>query len=221
MRLCLFLALFAGSSVAQDLPRFEVKASFWRPSVEGQLQSGVVPIDLRSDLALAEDWQFHGSAVARIGKRHGIVVEGAPLRFQGANLLSRTIEYNGRVYNVRETLESAAELAYIFVGYQWDFLAQRGGHLGLRTGGAYLSASGELLSESTGVSTARAYRIGLPLIGLAGRGFLFHRVVDVDGDFQGMSLGSYGHFVHGGASIGGKHHMNTAIRRADRLGVSR
>lgn len=202
MRLLLVAAVFGCVCAAQELPRFEVKASFWRPSVNGQLQSGIIPVDFRSDLALQQDWQFFGTALIRVGRRHGIVVEGAPLAFTGRNQLSRTVEYDGRLYNLRETLESEASMTYFFAGYQWDFLARQGGHLGLRTGGAFLEASGQLRSVSTGVTAARSYRIGLPLVGLAGRGFLYRRVVDVDGDVQGMSLGGYGHYVQGGASIG-------------------
>ena len=202
MRSCVFVLLLGGVAAAGELPQFEVKASFWRSSVEGQFQSGVLPIDLRSDLGLADRWQFLGTAVVRFGGRHGIVLEGSPLRFTGRNELRRSIEYNGRIYHVTETLESEAELTYFFVGHEWDFVARKAGHLGLRSGVAYLDASGTLASTSTGITAARSYRVPLPLVGLTGRGFLYRQLLDVEGDFQGMPLGGYGHYVQGGASVG-------------------
>jgi hypothetical protein len=202
MRVVATLTLFAAWSAAQDLPRFELKASAWRSSVQGQFQSGLLPIDLRSDLALANEWQFFGTAVVRVSGHHRIVIEGSPLQFTGRNELVRSIEYSGRVYSVRETVESEAQLTYLFVAHEWDFLLRRRGHLGLRTGIAYLDASGTLVSASTGISAARSYRVPLPLIGPAGRVFVYRRVVDVDGDFQGMSFGGYGRYVQGGGGVG-------------------
>src|SRR3954469_22674142 len=97
MRSCLalvFLLSFALS--AQSLPeqsRFEVTGFGWSTGVEGTLQSGIVPVDLQSDLSLADRWTFLGEFVWHPAPRHKLLVEGAPLRFAGFNTLSRTIEY--------------------------------------------------------------------------------------------------------------------------------
>jgi hypothetical protein len=196
-----FLCL-AATLAAQDLPRVELNVAAWRQSIEGTIQSGIVPVDLRSDLALAETWRLAGSAHVRFAKRHGIVVEGSPMRFTGRNRLARTIQYNNRTYSMQDTLTSEAELAYVFGGYQWDFLARRGGHIGVRAGAAYLDASGTLRSETTGISATRGYRLGLPLAGVQGR--IEAGRFEIEGAVQGMTLGGYGHFVQGSFGAGAR-----------------
>ncbi len=114
-------------------------------------------------------WQFHGSALIRLGGRHRIVLEGSPLAFSGRNLLSRTVTYGGRTYNVQETIDSDADLTTAFAGYQYDLIWREGGHLGIRGGGEYIDANGALVSTSTGISASRGYRLGLPLAGLERR----------------------------------------------------
>jgi hypothetical protein len=196
---CLCLA---ATLAAQDLPRVEFNVAAWRQSIEGTIQSGIVPVDLRADLALADTWRLAGSAHVRFGGRHGIVVEGSPMRFTGRNRLARTIQYNNRTYFVQDTLSSEAELAYVFGGYQWDFLARPHGHIGLRAGAAYLDASGTLVSETTGISASRGYRLGLPLAGVQGRASRGR--FEIEGAVQGMALGRYGHFVQGSLGAGAR-----------------
>jgi hypothetical protein len=179
-----------------------LKAGLWYARAEGAVQSGVFPVDLRSDLALHNRWQFLGTLVYKPTPRNRIIVEGGPFRFAGSNLLSRTISYGGRTYLFEETVSSEAELTYFYAGYQRDLVARERGHFGVRGGGAYLDASGRISSESTSVSAARSYRIGVPLAGVDGRVYLAPRRLDIDGNLSGMKLGGYGHYVQGEISLG-------------------
>jgi hypothetical protein len=183
-------------------PRLEVNALVWRTSLRGTFQSGIIPVDLRSDLAMRSNWQFHGSALIRIAGRHRLVVEGSPLTFSGENLLARSITYGGRTYQIRETVGSSADLTTAFVGYQFDALSRTRGHLGLRAGAEYLDAAGLLVSRSSGVSASDGYRVGIPLAGLEGRIRIVPGWFDAGGEIQGMALGGYGHYVQGSASVG-------------------
>lgn len=123
-RLMLF---FAGALTAQELSRIEVNVSAWRPAIRGTIQSGLLPIDLRSDLAMQEAWRLAGSVHLRFARRHGIVVEGSPMQFTGRNRLSRLIEYSNRMYSVQDTVSSAAGLADVFVGTNGIFWHDRAG----------------------------------------------------------------------------------------------
>lgn len=208
-----FPALLAASAaLAQTLPRIEISGSWWRPSARGTIQSGIIPIDLRTDLDMRTDPQFFGTALIRVGGKHRIVFEGSPLRFSGRNELNRTIVYNNRTYTVQDVIASEADLTYFFAGYQWDFLARECGYLGIRAGGAYLDANGALSSESTGLSASSGYRTGIPLAGLGGEAFLIPRTVEIHGNVQGMPLGGYGHYVQG--VVGGGVHFGPIGVRA-------
>jgi hypothetical protein len=166
------------------------------------MQAGILPVDLRSDLALRNSTLFFGTAKVRVGGRHRIIVEGSPLRFEGRNTLSRTIVYNGRTYTISDQVESEADLTYFFAGYQWDFIARERGTIGLRTGGAYLGASGTIRSSTTSVEAGRSYRIGVPLAGLDAQAFLIPDLLELFGGVQGMPLGGFGRYVQAWAGAG-------------------
>lgn len=166
------------------------------------MQSDVFPVDLRSDLALDDRWQFLGALVYKPTPRNRIIVEGGPFRFSGRNMLSRSIVYGGQTYRFEDTISSEAELTYFYAAYQRDLVSVERGHFGVRGGGAYLDASGRISSESTGVSAARSYRVGVPLAGIDGRIYLAPRRLDIDGNLSGMKLGGYGHYVQGEVSLG-------------------
>lgn len=199
----LFALLAAFAAAAQELPpRVEITANAWRTAVSGKFQSGIVPVDLRSDLALRNNWQFQGSALIRIAGRHRLVLDGSPLSFSGRNLLNRTVTYGGRTYNVRETVRSDADMTMAFAGYQYDVVSRPGGHFGFRIGGQYVDASGILVSTSTGIEAASSYQLGIPLAGFEGRVRLLPRWLDAGGEVQGMGFGGYGHFMQGAVNFG-------------------
>jgi hypothetical protein len=196
MRGCfaLLLPLGALAQGPEDF-RIEVSGYAWRMGVQGALQSGLSPIDLRTDLNLADRTAFFGRLTIQTARRHRIFVEGAPYRFEGTNRLNRTVTFNNRTYFVQDTVVSAAELTYFSGGYQFNVVAGDRGFAGLQAGAAYLDASGTITSNATGITAARAQRIGLPLAGASFRGWVVPQVLSVSGDIKGMALGRYGHFV--------------------------
>lgn len=200
MRVSLFTVFLALPVFAQSDPEafhVEVTADAWRTGVQGTLQSLGVPIDLRTDLNLANTSTFFGRFVLKPARRHRIIVEGAPYSFDGRNLLSRGITYNGRTYDIQDTIVSHADLTYVFGGYQYDFLSRPQGHLGIEGGGAYLNATGTIQSATTGVSATRNQTLGIPLAGINARVFPIKGKswISISGDVKGMALGGYGHYV--------------------------
>jgi hypothetical protein len=191
--------------IAQSDPeafRFEVTALAWRTSVEGTLQSGILPIDLQSDLNLQPQWTFFGKLTAKPGRKHRIFIEGSPYSFDGRNALARSVTFNGRTYNVQDRIVSSAELTYVAAGYQYDVIGRPRGHLGFQVSGAYLDATGTLSSINTGISATRSQQIGLPLAGAEFRAFLIPSILSVSGEIKGMAFGDYGHFVQAGVFAG-------------------
>jgi hypothetical protein len=197
----LLLPLSALAQGSEDF-RIEVSGYGWLTSVQGTLQSGVFPVDLRSDLDLADRTTFFGRLVVKPGRRHKVVIEGAPYRFSGTNRLNRTVTFNNRTYLIQDTVVSSAELTYFSGGYQFDVVTGDRGFAGLYAGAAYLDGSGTLTSNTAGVTASSNQRVGLPLAGAAFRGWVIPRVVSISGDVKGMALGRYGRFVQGSIRAG-------------------
>lgn len=190
--------------VADGQERVELTASAWRVDATGTIQSGIVPVDLGADLALSDRFAFTGRLIVFPSARHGIVAEGNRLTLEGDNDLARTIVYAGRTYNVRERIQSAAELTTIYGGYQYSVISGARGRVALGAGAAYVAASGSILGVSSGVQASREHQIGLPLASVAARAFLVpgSNVVEIAGDLKGMAFGGYGRYVEGGVHGG-------------------
>ena len=184
---------------------FEITGSGWLVNSSGTIQANGSPINLVSDLG-AEQQQptFYGRFVFKLGRHHRIVVEGSPISINGLNTVQRTVLYRGQSFNVNETLSSSADLDYLFVGYQYDVLTGRLGHLGLSAGGAYLNAIGTINAVQASTTATKSETLGLPLAGMDFRVFPIagRKIIEVEGGLRGMSAGSYGSFIEGSASSG-------------------
>lgn len=210
LSLALLLASLGRPSRAADLSdpedfRIEVTGSAWVLHTFGSIQSGALPVDLRSDLGVEQNTPtFFGKLVVKPARRHHIIVEGTPFNLNGRQTITRSITYRGETFDVADTVVSDASLTYIFGGYQYDVLSRPSGHLGLEIGGAYLNASGTLRGLQSGLTATQSQTVGLPLVGAE---FRFspipgHPMLELNGEAKGMALGDYGHYVQGTANVG-------------------
>jgi hypothetical protein len=202
------LAVSAATLAAQDDNEsfhIEVTAGGWIRDTSGTIQSGVTPVDLRSDLAIDQKaTQFYGRLVLKPARRHRFVVEGVPYGLSGANNISRTITFAGRTYTVTDRVVSDADITYVSGAYQFDVVSRPAGHFGLLGGVAYVNATGTLVSQGLGFSGTESQSFPFPVAGAEFRAFPVagRSIFSIGGEIKGMSLGSYGHFVQGIAQAG-------------------
>ena len=198
----------SGSGFHSESPEdfhIEVTGAAWVLNSAGHLLSSGTPVDFVSDLNLGQQRPtFYGQLVWKPRRKHRIVVEGNPFHETGSNTINRTLTYRGQSFNVSDTIQSSADLNYVFAGYQYDILSGPKGHLGLSAGAAYLSAYGSILATGESVPATGTERIGLPLAGIEFRFFPVprHRILEVDGGMRGMSFGGYGYFVESSGNAG-------------------
>jgi hypothetical protein len=211
----LILLIFVSVGSAQDRDpdpsRIEITGSYWPVHTTGAIRANGTLIDLRSDLGVNQNTPtFTGKLDLRWSRRHRISVEGTPFRLEGDKSLSRSITYQGRVFSINDHISSRADLDYLYAGYQFDFISRPRGHFGLEAGGAFLSATGSITSQVTGVTASKSETVGMPLAGLAFRAFPVHKSLDVEinGELKGMDFGKYGHYVQASANVGiGRGHL--------------
>jgi len=198
-------AQWAGASEDPENFHIEITAGAWLVDTGGQIQASGAPIDLVNDLNAEQGrGTFDGQLVFKPARRHRIVAEGSPFRVNGLNSVTRTIVYRGQTFNVSQTVRSNASLDYAFIGYQYDVLSGRKGHLGFSVGAAYLGATGLLQAVETNTSATRTQQIVLPLAGTEFRIFPIpgHKFFEIDGGIRGMALGDYGYFAEATGSGG-------------------
>src|SRR5215471_15384745 len=125
----------------------------WWLHPSGTIQTSSGGVDLRSDLGIDE---HKGTgvfrAVVKPGSRHRINFEVIPYRFKGENTITRTFELGGRTYPVQDHISSDLEINYIFGGYQYDFVNNSLGHVGVGGGIAYFDGSASATSQVLGIT---------------------------------------------------------------------
>ena len=203
----IFLVQSAHSADLSDPEDFhvEITGSAWMLHTSGHIQSGGLPVDLRSDLAVEQNVPtFFGKLIVKPARRHRIVVEGTPFDLHGRQTITRSITYRGNTFNVSDTVVSNANLTYVFAGYQYDVISHPSGHLGFQLGGAYLNAAGTLQGLQSGITSTKSQSIGLPLVGAEFRTspVAAHRLLELNGEVKGMGFGSYGHYLQATANLG-------------------
>ncbi len=192
-------------SESPELFRVEITGSAWLVNPGGTIQASGTPIDLVSDLGVQQQQPtFYGKFVFKPTRRQRIVVEGTPFALAGNNTVDRTLVYRGETFHVSDTVHSNANLTYVFGGYQYDVLSGPAGHLGFSAGGAYLGATGTILSVTTSTTASKTEMIGLPLAGSEFRIFPIpgRHWLDVDGEIRGMGFGSYGYYTEAAGNAG-------------------
>lgn len=194
-----------GASENPEDFHIEITAGAWLVDTGGQIQASGAPIDLVNDLnAEQRRGTFYGQLVFKPARKHRIVVEGSPFSVTGLNSVTRSIVYRGQTFNVNQTVRSNASLDYAFLGYQYDALSGRKGHLGFSVGAAYLGSTGFLQAVETSSSANKTEQIVLPLAGADFRIFPIpgHKFFEIEGGIRGMAFGDYGYFAEATGSVG-------------------
>jgi hypothetical protein len=189
--------------------RIELTGSGWLVNSSGTIRAGGAlaagiaagtAIDLVTDLGVKQRQpSFYGRLVIKPSRKHRIVLEGTPVTLHGANVITRTVIYQGQVFTIGQTLQSSADVNYFFGGYQYDVVSVPAGHFGLSVGGAYLNATGTIHGLESGLVATKSETVGLPLAGAEGRVFVIpgRKLLEIDGGVRGMAFGGYGHYVEG------------------------
>jgi len=198
-----FLVCSVAAAADRDHEDFHVEftAGAWLLNTTGTIQSGITPVDLESDLGIRDRAHFYGSVTLKPTRKNRLLVEGIPYRLDGDNTVSRQFVFGGRTYVFSDRVTSHADMDYVYGGYQRDLVSRDQGHFGLSLGVAYVDATGTVQSRNFGFTGVEHQRFPFPLVGAEFRVWAA-RVFNINGGAKGMSLGSYGHYVHGGINAG-------------------
>ena len=107
------------------------EARQWSPDLSGEIRidgsSVIETIDLTEDLGLQDDESIEGRLTIRPSRRTLIRLGWAPLTMTGDKVISRTITFLGRDFDISSRVESELELEYGRLGFAWQFLSSGDG----------------------------------------------------------------------------------------------
>lgn len=204
---CLTVPGFAasGSEGPEDY-RLELSFTLWRMNTNGTIRADGMPINMLTDLGVAQRQRvYDGRLVWKFKRKYRLVLEGTPISIQGLNTIHRDVNYFGQVYSISDTLKSSAHMDYVYGGVHRDWLSGGMGRLGSSIGAAYLGIAGTIEGEQSGIDKKESTPFGLPFIGADFRFYPIpnKRWIALQGEVRGLPAGGYGHWFEGSAGVGG------------------
>jgi len=160
---------------------FEVSGNFWSPSLAGQITSeqfGLIgsQIDFLTDLDYAKTRFKDLRIVLRPSQKSKFRIQYTPIEYEAATTFSRNIVFNGIAFPVNVPIESSFGWKVWRFGYEYDFVYQPRGYVGLLLEARYTQLDARLATNSPLLSpqidefaTAKA---PLPAIGIVGRAYV-------------------------------------------------
>lgn len=214
----LLSALFTTSVHAQggdDLDSYKVRIEgYWVYSTPtGTLQgaSDNFGIDLQRDLGFNSYSTFWGKLDWKFTHKNHLYFEGIPFQSTRSTLLNRNIVFQGNTFDSGLTIHSSLDAPTYIVGYQYDIIRRRRGHLGFGVQinifdtHATISAAAQVTNTGTHAARSASGSLLAP-IPVGGPDFRLYLTnsprVFVEGNVFGMYFFGYGNYVSAYGTLG-------------------
>jgi hypothetical protein len=171
--------------------RVEIGGFIWNPDPQIAIQSqalGIVGtrIDFIDDLGLEQTRFNQLKVVLRPATKHKFRFEYTPINYeQPDGILKRNITFNGISYNVALPVSTTLKWNAFRFGYEWDFVYQDRGFVGLVLEAKYTDVEATL-SNVLDTEYVRA-RAPIPAIGVIGRVYPAANI-SITGEFSAFKL---------------------------------
>lgn len=210
------LLLFAVALCAFS-QRVELDGRYWITSADNRIRFGSdlanPEISFQRDLGMADT---NVPDVRFAFRSHGhsrLVFDYTRLNWDGDQNVSRTIEFDNRLYPVETRVVSKLKLNYLKLGWSYMFGPEEGkfrmGPL-VEASGIFYDAG--LRAPALGLDASDRRSVGFPSAGLAFDARP-HSRVSIYGEASGISIGKYGYFVgaEGGLKVQPVRHLNVEV----------
>jgi hypothetical protein len=204
---------------------------FWlysNPSGDFQGANDTGSVDLNKDLHFNSYSTFAGKLDFKFTHKNHIYVEGIAFNSTREVVLNRTVVFQGKTFDAGLTATGNLDSPLYIVGYQYDVIRRRRGHLGLAVQfnafdtHASINAAAQVTSD--GVHHAAGYASGTLVapIPVAGPEFRFYLTnsprVFIEGDVFGMYLFGYGNYMTSFGTLGFTVNRHLSLNAGYQLG---
>ena len=221
------VAFSPGVHAQDDYDSYTIRLEgYWiYPTPEGFLQGavGTRAIDFQKDLG----FNNYSTAVGRLDwkftRKNHLYVQGITFRSTRQTVISRTITFQGQTFSAGLVTQSSLDAPLYTLGYQYDIIRRRRGHLGigprinLYDAHASISATGQITgagvagsgqwqlvgSRAFSVSASKTQLAPIPVVGPEGKFYLTDSPrLFIEGSIYGMYLGGYGNYYSSSGDLG-------------------
>ena len=228
--------MLAQSTDDFDSYKLRVNGYWFYSNPMGSFQDGANGdvVHLKGDLGFEAYSTFSGKVDWKFTRKNHIYFTGSALGQSKQVVLQRTIVFRGQTYDVGLLVDANLNSPTAAIGYQYDIIRRKRGHLGLGVqinlinAQASLSAVAQVTSDGVhhqAISESGSLLAPLPTAGPQFRYYLTNSPrVFVEGNLYGMYLFGYGNFVSTSDDLGftiNKHlSLNAGYQLGSRLTVN-
>ncbi len=170
-----------------------VRGTYWFPHLSATAQTfgagtADTKLDAKSDLGVGDEDTPSGEAFVRLG-RVTLRAGYTGLRYDGDNILSRAIVFNGETFSVSDRVISRLDVTMVDGEVQVDIFRPETAAASFRLGliAKVKYADGDLRLSSSTMTEEKDFRLPIPMLGVAaGVGFAKNRV-RIDARGTGMA----------------------------------
>lgn len=242
-RFCLWLSLIvllvaaiplhAAAPDEKDFDSYKLRITgFWfyaQPSgfFEGKAHNG--RLDLSRDINFQSYSTFSGKLDWKFARKHHFILAATPFNSTRQTVLSRTVNFQGRTFDVGSVTSTDLQVNGYSVGYQYDFIRRRQGHLGivlqmnLLDTKATIRAAAQVVGgvPRPAVSASGALLAPIPVAGPDFRIYLIPNSsrLFLTGNLLGMYFFGYGNFLSTTGTLGVTLNKHLSARAGYQLGT--
>jgi hypothetical protein len=186
--------LLAQDAAPPEHYRLRLEYVYWMAEITGEVQKGATEevgrVDLKDDLGVEDENLNEFRAVLRLGSRHKLRASWISLDYDGDVVLDRLFIFDGTIFRQGERTVTSMKGDLWSAEYEWDFLQNSAGHLGLVIGAKYLDVDSVIVQPEVGRRETGTQRAPVPVIGLSGRLYVGRLSFSAEG--TGLTIGSRG-----------------------------
>jgi hypothetical protein len=203
-----------------DNSKWKVEGLAWFPHPTGSFHGAndTQEFDINKDFDFGNYSTISGKIDYRFGRKHHFIFNIAPVNSSKDVTLSRTIEFQGKTFDLGAAVSARISSLDLAPGYQYDILRRNHGYLALLVQANLIKTDAKITGaittgSATAIGTASASILApLPAVGPSFRWYPMQNSsrFSLDGSALGMSFFGYGNFMtaQGTAGIALSRHLN-------------
>ena len=201
-----FMIIFMAAAVffaAEAQAVVEIDARYWFTNLSSDVkvtESGLpgTKIDLVDDLGVDDSKGFPEGRVTLGFGDHHIRYSYMPMSWDGDEIVTQSVNFDGKTYSVGTRVKSNFDIAYHRLGYEYDIVNTLGNKFGVIAEVKYFDIDASLKSSVN--SESKSLAVPLPAFGVAVQVGL-PAFLSVGAEITGITAGNAGNLVDAEASL--------------------
>ncbi len=183
----------------------ELGGAYWKPNLDSTVKivnnNIGTSINLVNDLGFDENKAF-GEARLQIKffDRNKLNFSYLPLKWDGDQVLTQTIQFNGATYSVGTQVQSQLDMKLFKAGYEFDFITGGYGFLGATFDVMVADVHIDLNAPAQAIDEKHNAIVPIPMFGVSGR-LNFIKWMGLTARVSGLPAGGYGYVVDAEGSL--------------------